>query len=55
MKPLLWLVLIISVAANAYLNLVIGSGPSQLVLQLVTGVVALASIAGLWMLRDRRS
>ncbi|MFH8471500.1 hypothetical protein [Streptomyces sp. NPDC018000] len=51
MKPLLWTVLVAATAANLFFNLGVKDSGLQIVLSVVSGVVVLASGAGLWMLR----
>ncbi|MEU2133478.1 hypothetical protein [Streptomyces sp. NPDC018352] len=50
MKALLWLVLCAALAANLALNLV-ENNALHIVLSVVSGLVVIASGAGLWMLR----
>ncbi|MFD5831926.1 hypothetical protein [Lentzea sp. NPDC060358] len=53
MKALLWLVLLGAIAGNVSLNLMEDSG-LHIALSVVSGVIVLASGAGLWMLRGGR-
>ncbi|MEU0632891.1 hypothetical protein [Streptomyces sp. NPDC005989] len=50
MKALLWLVLCAALAANLALNLV-ENNALHIVLSVVSGLIVIASGAGLWMLR----
>jgi hypothetical protein len=50
MKALLWIVLCAAIVANVALNLMEDNG-LHIALSVVSGVVVLASGAGLWMLR----
>ncbi|MFC4565662.1 hypothetical protein ACFO4E_27710 [Nocardiopsis mangrovi] len=54
MKALLWIVLVIAVAANVSANFTAG-GVAQLAVSGATGLVVLASAGGLVLLRERRS
>ncbi|MFE3899960.1 hypothetical protein ACFXPY_06210 [Streptomyces sp. NPDC059153] len=51
MKALLWIVLCAAVAANVSLNFLMDDNALHIALSVVSGVVVLASGAGLWMLR----
>ncbi|MER8088995.1 hypothetical protein ACFC0C_39320 [Streptomyces sp. NPDC056178] len=51
MKALLWIVFCAAIAANVCLNFLVGDGGLQIALSVVSGVVALTSGVGLWMLR----
>ncbi|MFD7718519.1 hypothetical protein [Streptomyces sp. NPDC059814] len=53
-KPLLWFVLLVAIVANVSLNFLVGQGGLNIALSIVSGVVVLASAAGLWMLRSPR-
>ncbi|MEV0610370.1 hypothetical protein AB0I61_28810 [Polymorphospora rubra] len=55
MKILLWAVLAVSVVANAATNLLMPGGAGQITLQLVTGLVAVGSVAGLVAVRRQRA
>ncbi|WP_406093250.1 hypothetical protein [Streptomyces sp. NBC_01013] len=54
MKPLLWTVLLVALVANLSLNFLVGQDGLHIALSVVSGVVLLASGAGLWMLRGPR-
>ncbi|MFG3135064.1 hypothetical protein ACGFZA_02455 [Streptomyces sp. NPDC048211] len=54
MKPLLRTVLLVALVANLSLNLLVDQEGLHIALSVVSGVVLLASAAGLWMLRSRR-
>lgn len=54
MKSLLWLVLSAALAANVFLSVAVEEGGLQIALSVTAGVIALASGAGLWVLRDSR-
>ncbi|WP_326767417.1 hypothetical protein OG978_25480 [Streptomyces sp. NBC_01591] len=51
MKALLWIVFCAAIAANVSLNFLMEENGLQIALSVVAGVTALASGAGLWMLR----
>ncbi|SCF96141.1 hypothetical protein [Streptomyces sp. Ncost-T10-10d] len=51
MKALLWIVLCAAVAANVSLNFLMDDDALHIALSVVSGVVVLASGAGLWTLR----
>ncbi|WP_405685025.1 hypothetical protein [Streptomyces sp. NBC_00057] len=51
MKALLWIVLCAAIAANVSLNFLMDDSGLHIALSVVSGVVVLASGAGLWMLR----
>ncbi|GAA2414997.1 hypothetical protein GCM10010433_12510 [Streptomyces pulveraceus] len=51
MKALLWFVLCAAIAANVSLNFLMEENGLYIVLSVVSGVVVLASGAGLWTLR----
>lgn len=55
MKNLLWVALVISATANAATNLFVPGGAGQITLQLVTGLIAVGSIAGLATAHRRRA
>ncbi|MFE7358987.1 hypothetical protein ACFU8Q_39360 [Streptomyces sp. NPDC057543] len=50
-KALLWIVLCAAIAANVSLNFLMEDNGLHIALSVVSGVVVLASGAGLWMLR----
>ncbi|MFI1222628.1 MULTISPECIES: hypothetical protein [unclassified Streptomyces] len=54
MKSLLLLVLSAALAANVFLSLAVEESGLQIALSVAAGVVALASGAGLWVLREPR-
>ncbi|MEV0785609.1 hypothetical protein AB0I52_22085 [Streptomyces sp. NPDC050423] len=54
MKPLLRFVLLAAIVANVSLNFLVEQGGLNIALSVVSGVVVLASAAGLWMLRGPR-
>ncbi|MEU9622850.1 MULTISPECIES: hypothetical protein [unclassified Streptomyces] len=49
MKALLWTVLCAALAANVFLNVLVGDNALNIALSIVSGVVVLASGVGLWM------
>ncbi|MEE1750486.1 MULTISPECIES: hypothetical protein [unclassified Streptomyces] len=51
MKALLWFVFCAAIAANVSLNFLTEENGLHIALSVVSGVVVLASGAGLWMLR----
>ncbi|WP_187285287.1 hypothetical protein [Streptomyces sp. OR43] len=54
MKPLLWTMLLVALVANVSLNFMVEQEGLHIALSVVSGVVVLASAAGLWMLRGPR-
>ncbi|MFI6898015.1 hypothetical protein ACIBM4_28280 [Streptomyces sp. NPDC050256] len=54
MKPLLRTVLLAALVANLSLNFLVEQEGLNIALSVVSGVVLLASAAGLWMLRGPR-
>lgn len=54
MKPLLWTVALAALVVNLSLDFLLGQGGLRIALSVVSGVVLLASAAGLWMQRDAR-
>ncbi|MEU8670975.1 hypothetical protein OG333_23750 [Streptomyces anulatus] len=54
MKSLLWLVLSAALVANVFLSFAVDRNGLEIALSAVSGVVVLASGAGLWMLRGSR-
>ncbi|MER6139469.1 hypothetical protein ABT174_05340 [Streptomyces sparsogenes] len=54
MKSLLWAVLTLGLVVNASTSFVF-DGIQQLLISIATGVVVLASAAGLYVLRDKHS
>ncbi|MFJ2089714.1 hypothetical protein ACIOEW_10630 [Streptomyces sp. NPDC087901] len=54
MKPLLWTVLVAALVANLSLNFLVDQEGLHIALSVVSGVVLLASAAGLWVLRSPR-
>ncbi|MFH8405115.1 hypothetical protein ACH4FX_10100 [Streptomyces sp. NPDC018019] len=55
MKAVLWLLLTVCLLANIYVSAVVGSGPQQILLSVVSGAGVLGAGAGLWLTRERRS
>ncbi|MFJ4707987.1 hypothetical protein ACIP6I_24495 [Streptomyces anulatus] len=55
MKSLLWLVLFAALAVNVFLSFAVDRDGLEIALSAVSGVVVLASGAGLWMLRGSRA
>ncbi len=53
-KPLLRTVLLVALVANLSLNFLVDREGLHIALSVVSGVVLLASAAGLWMLRSPR-
>lgn len=47
MRPMLWLVLTLAIIGNAFVSLMASGGAEQVLLSVGTGLVAVASIAGL--------
>ncbi|MEU5031090.1 hypothetical protein [Streptomyces milbemycinicus] len=54
MKSLLWALLTIALVANVFTSITL-SGVTQMLVSVGTGVVVLASAAGLYVLRDKHS
>lgn len=54
MKSLLWAVLAIALVANVFTSITL-SGVTQMLVSIGTGVVVLASAAGLYALRDKHA
>ncbi|MFI1930465.1 hypothetical protein [Streptomyces sp. NPDC020330] len=54
MKSLLWLVLSAALVANVFLSFTVDRNGLETALSIVSGVVVLASAAGLWKLRGPR-
>lgn len=54
MKSLLWLALSAALVANVFLGFAVDRNGLETVLSIVSGVVVLASGAGLWALRGPR-
>ncbi|MFH9135735.1 hypothetical protein [Streptomyces sp. NPDC017524] len=54
MKSLLWLVLSAALVANVFLGFAVDKNGLETALSIVSGVVVLASGAGLWVLRGPR-
>lgn len=54
-KPLLWLVLVVSVLVNVCASLLIPDSGAQIIASVVSGVATLGSAVSLWLLRERRT